>query len=112
MRLIAALPVSVLLTMAGTAAAAEAFVRIALPAPGARLDALEPAKIAYEVEPGPKGDHVHVYADDKEVGIVRQLKGTYTIGPLTPGPHALCIKVVNKAHVPIGVSQCVKVVVE
>jgi hypothetical protein len=31
---------------------------------------------------------------------------------MAPGPHTLCIKVVNKAHVPIGVEQCVKVNVE
>lgn len=108
----AAAALSLLLTMAQAPAAGEAFVRITMPAPGAKLDALEPPRIAYEVQPGPKGDHVHVYADDKEVGILRQLKGTYALEPLPPGPHTLCIKVVNKAHVPIGVSQCVKVLVE
>jgi hypothetical protein len=92
--------------------ATEAYVNITSPADGAKLDALEVTKLAYEVRPGPRGDHVHVYVDGKEAGIVRQLKGSYTLEPLAPGPRSLCIKVVNRAHVPIGVEQCIKVTVD
>jgi hypothetical protein len=91
---------------------AEGYVRIHSPANGARVDGFGPTAIAYEARPGPKGNHVHVYVDGKEVGILRQLKGSYTLGPLAPGPRVLCVKVVNRAHVPIGVEQCVKVTVE
>jgi len=91
------------------AGAAEAYVKIISPAAGAKLDAMDLAKLVYEVRPGPKGDHVHVYVDGKEVGILRELKGGYTLEPLSPGERSLCIKVVNKAHVPIGVEQCIKV---
>lgn len=93
-------------------AVAKAYVKIAAPANGVKLDGMELTRLSYEVEPGPKGDHVHVYVDGKEVGILRQLKGSYTLESLAPGDRTLCVKVVNKAHVPIGVEQCVKVRVE
>ena len=52
-------------------------VMITSPAEGATLDALDENRLVYEVDPGPRGDHVHVYIDDKEVGILRKLKGTH-----------------------------------
>lgn len=92
--------------------AAEPHVTIKAPANGAKLDALEQNRLVYEVVPGSRGDHVHVYVDGKEAGILRKLSGSYALEALTPGQRAICIKVVNKAHVPIGVEQCVKVSVE
>lgn len=114
-RLSKLLPLAYLLAVLAAPAsvqAAEAFVKITAPAEGAKLDSMALAKLAYEVRPGPKGDHVHVYVDGKEVGILRQLKGSYTLETLAPGPRSICVKVVNKGHVPIGVEQCVKVTVE
>lgn len=73
---------------------------------------MEQNRLVYEVEPGPRGDHVHVYVDDKEVGILRQLKGSYALETLSPGRHTICVKVVNKAHTPIGVQDCVSASVE
>lgn len=87
-------------------------VTIASPIDGSTLDALDENRMVYEVEPGPRGDHVHVYVDGKEVGILRKLKGSYLLESLTPGNRNLCIKVVNKAHVPIGIEQCVRVTVK
>ena len=95
-----------------TGMAADAYVTITSPKDGAKVDGMELTRLAYEVMPGPKGDHVHVYTDGKEVGILRQLKGTYTLETLAPGERTVCVKVVNKAHVPIGVEQCIKVHVE
>ncbi|HEY0878579.1 MAG TPA: PepSY domain-containing protein [Zeimonas sp.] len=94
------------------AASAEPHVRIEAPSEGAKLDAMEQNRLVYEVEPGPRGDHVHVYVDGKEVGILRQLKGSYTLETLSPGPHELCVKVVNKGHTPVGVQDCIEVRVE
>ncbi|MBI3157418.1 MAG: hypothetical protein HYZ20_18720 [Burkholderiales bacterium] len=104
-------PLALFLALAAVPAAA-AHVRILAPAEGARLDAMNPTELIYEVEPGPRGEHVHVYVDGKEVGILRQLKGSHALQPLLPGQRTVCIKVVNKAHVPIGVEQCVRVEVE
>lgn len=86
-------------------------VQIISPSEGATLDAMEENKLVYEVDPGPRGDHVHVYVDDKEVGILRKLKGTYLMETLSAGKRNICIKVVNKAHVPVGIEQCVQVTV-
>ena len=94
------------------ASAQEAAVTILEPADNARLDAMGKNKIVYEVIPGPKGDHTHLYVDGKEVAVLRQLKGTHALETLAPGNRELCIKVVNKGHTPIGVEKCIKVKVE
>lgn len=94
------------------APAAEGHVKIMAPTDGARLERRKPTTLVYEVNPGARGEHVHVYVDGKEVGILRQLKGSYTLKPLSPGRRTVCVKVVNRAHVPIGVEQCIKVTVE
>ena len=94
------------------AASEEAYVKIVSPADGAKLDRTKPVKLAYEANPGPKGDHVHIYIDGKEVGIDRQLKGTFTLDHPAPGEHTLCVKLADKVYVPIGVGQCIKVRVD
>ncbi len=87
-------------------------VLITSPADGATLDALDENRLVYEVDPGPRGDHVHVYVDNKEVGILRKLKGSYLLEAPSPGKHGLCVKVVNKAHVPVGIERCIQVTVK
>jgi len=87
-------------------------VTITSPADGATLDALDENRLVYDVDPGPRGDHVHVYVDSKEVGILRKLKGSYLLESLDSGKRKLCVKVVNKAHVPIGVEKCIQVTVK
>jgi hypothetical protein len=87
-------------------------VTIVSPANDAKLDAMAENRITYDVTPGPKGDHTHLYVDGKEIAVLRQLKGSYTLASLAPGAHELCIKVVNKNHTPIGIEKCVKVKVE
>jgi hypothetical protein len=91
--------------------AENASVKITSPAEGVKLDAMAQNKVVYEVIPGPSGDHVHLYTDNKETAILRQLKGGYTLETLSPGKHNICVKVVNKGHTPIGVEQCVNVTV-
>jgi len=98
-----------LLAGAQISLAQNASVTISSPMEGATLSAMAQNKLVYEVVPGPRGDHVHLYVDDKEVAVVRQLKGSHALATLSPGPHSICIKVVDKGHTPIGVEQCVKV---
>lgn len=93
-------------------AAGEGKVTIVSPRNGAVLDALDENRLVYEVDPGPRGDHVHVYVDGKEAGILRKLKGSYLLETPSPGPHELCVKVVNKGHVPVGLEQCIRVSVK
>ena len=92
--------------------AAEGYVKIIAPADGTRLERTKPATLVYEVGPGPGSSHVHVYVDGKEVDVLRQLKGSHTLEALSPGQRTICVKVASRAHVPIGVEQCVKVTVE
>lgn len=95
-----------------SAAETQASVDILAPQDGAVVSRSEPLALEYDVEPGPKGDHVHVYVDGREVAILRQLEGRYEVGRLRPGRHELAIKVVNRAHVPIGVESSVQVTVQ
>ena len=92
--------------------AGDPYAKITYPHEGEKLGAMSRKQIAYEVDPGPQGDHIHLYVDNKEAVILRKLAGSHPLDSMVPGPHTLCIKVVNKAHVPIGVEQCVKVNVE
>ena len=94
------------------AIAADPSVTIESPADGATLDAMAQTKIVYVVESGPQGDHTHLYVDGKEAAILRSLKGSHTLATLASGGHDICIKVVNKAHTPIGVEKCIKVTVQ
>lgn len=89
-----------------------ASVTISEPKDGAQLTAGGPVTLKYKVIPGPRGDHVHVYVDGEEVAILRELEGSYAVGSLTPGRHELAIKVVNRAHVPIGVESSIAVEVK
>lgn len=88
-------------------AQAEASVTIRAPADGAVIKSGAPVELDYAVIPGPRGDHVHVYVDDEEVAILRRLDGQHRLDPLPPGRHEVTIKVVNRAHVPIGVQGAV-----
>lgn len=95
--------------LSGAVFAAEASVMISSPADGGKVSASAPTKVTYEVVPGPKGDHVHLYVDGGEASILRQMKGTTTVDALTAGSHTICIKIVDKGHTPIGVEKCIKV---
>lgn len=94
------------------ATAAESKIEISSPADGAKLDAMEQNKLDYNITLGSGADHIHVYVDDKETALLRQMQGSYTMETLSPGNHEICIKIVNKNHTPIGVERCIKVEIE
>ena len=105
--------VSMALTLSGPALAGdEPNIKIITPKDGDKLDAMTQHKLSYEVVPGAKGDHTHLYVDGKEAAILRQLKGSHTLENLAAGQREICIKIVNKGHTPIGVQRCIKVTVE
>ena len=72
------------LATSGAVLAEDASVTISSPANGAKVGT-SGINVAYDVVTGPKGDHVHFYVDDKEVKVLRQLKGTYTVDSLKAG---------------------------
>lgn len=92
--------------------AADASVAISSPANGAKFNPKTTVNVDYEVSMGEKGDHTHLYLDKNEAVTLRGLKGSHSLGALSPGQHEICIKVVNKAHTPIGAQQCIAVSVE
>jgi len=83
-------------------------VNISSPAEGAKV-ALTAIKLAYDVAPGTKGDHLHIYIDGEQVAVLHQLKGNYTVDKLTAGKHWLCIRVIDKGNTPVGLEKCVGV---
>jgi hypothetical protein len=91
--------------------AEQGSVKISSPKNGAQIPRNQSVDLVYSVDPGPAGDHVHVYVDGEEVAMLRQLEGRYRVGPLQPGRHRLAIKVVNRGHVPIGIESSVMVYV-
>lgn len=97
---------------AAPAFSGEASVNILSPAEGAKLVASARNKITYDVTPGPRGDHTHLYVDGAEAAVLRKLKSDYDLKPLARGDHDICIKVVDKGHTPIGVERCVKVIAQ
>jgi hypothetical protein len=98
-----------LLLGSSVAFAASGKVTISSPADGAMVDSKEPVKVSYDADPGPDGDHLHLYADGKKVDVIHQLKGTAEVPPLAPGKHQICLAVNTKGHVPTGVESCVNV---
>lgn len=99
----------------GLTAAAEPTdpnVKILYPLDGAVIKAGESIGVKYEIRPNPGGDHSHIYIDHKEAGILRRKKATFTLDPLPVGKRSLCLKVVNKAHAPIGQTTCINVIQE
>lgn len=109
---IAAILLATGLSWSTALSAQTAVVRIDEPKEGATLDAKAKNALAYEYQPAPPGDHVHAYVDGKQVAVLRERKGRYPLESLSPGMHEVCVKMVDKAHVPIGVDQCVQVTVK
>lgn len=101
-----------LFTVVPSVSLAQGKAVITSPADGATLDGMDENRIAYEVVNGPRGDHAHLYIDNKEVAILRKSKGSYLLETLSSGKRSLCVKVVNKAHVPIGIEHCIQVMVK
>lgn len=102
---------SSLILLGSTVQAAEGMVTIYQPQDGAVLDPFDDNAIRYKVEPGPAGDHVHLYENGHETAVIRRLEGSYPLRALNLGQQELCLKVVNRAHVPTGPESCIKVMV-
>ncbi len=94
------------------ALAADASVMISSPRDGAKISPKTEVDVVYEVTLGPNGNHAHLYVDSGEAVVLRALKGSHSVGALAAGKHEICIKVVNKAHTPIGAQTCVNGSVE
>ncbi|MBI3776285.1 MAG: hypothetical protein HY273_12165 [Gammaproteobacteria bacterium] len=103
---------SATLAMAADMGMSTGTVAITSPKDGATLSAMGENKMDYEVKLGAGDDHFHVWIDGERGGPVRDLKGTLTLPKMTPGKHAIIVKIVDKAHVPAGPEKSVSVKVE
>ncbi len=93
--------------------AAGAKVVISSPVEGAKISPTSKIEVVFEVAPGAKGDHVHLYVDDKKNTVMlRTLKGSHTLEPLAPGKHGICVMLVHKGHTEVGAQDCVMFRVE
>lgn len=94
------------------ATANQAKIEISSPLDKAKIDIKKESQLIYNLTLGNGADHAHAYIDSKEIAILRKMKGSYTLAPMLPGAHVICIKMVNKNHTPIGVDRCIDVTVE
>ncbi len=101
--------IAISVAMSVSYASADPNVKILSPADGAIFKEGESIPVKYKIKPNPGGDHSHIYINHKEAGILRRKKATFTLNPLPSGEHSICLKVVNKAHAPIGQETCIKV---
>lgn len=100
------------LSISSLSFAKEASIKILSPADGATLLQSAKNRINFEATPGIKGDHLHLYVNDKDPVVLQQLNGQYTFPKLEAGNKDICLKMVDKYHTPIGVDKCIKVKVE
>ena len=89
----------------GIAATAE--ISILKPVGGSIFKSGSKIEISFEATPGPSGDHVHLYLDDRKPVVMQHLKGSHTLDDVAAGKHGLCARIVDKAHAEIGVQDCV-----
>ena len=77
-------------------------IEIINPADGAKLNVNEEQYLDYDVTLGERGNHIHVWVDGDKGPAVRSLKGSYELPKLSPGKHAIIVKVVDAGHIPTG----------
>lgn len=89
--------------------ASDGKVLITSPSNDATVSQRDTVALSYEANVGTEGDHLHLYLDGKRVDVIRQLKGSASVGMLSPGKHHICLEVNTRGHVPTGVEACVDV---
>lgn len=93
----------------GQALATDGKITINSPANGAMVSAVAKVPVSYEAMLGPKGDHLHLYVDDKRIDVLRQLNGSTELEMMAPGKHKICLTENTKWHMSTGLETCVEV---
>lgn len=86
-------------------------ITIVEPLEGARVAAGQPVTLRFEVDPGDRGDHVHITTGG-ETDVVQMLSGTHEVGPFESGSHTINLMVVDSSHVPTGLESNISVTAE
>lgn len=100
-----------LLFVSGSAFAATGKVTIFSPADGSTFGSGDRIVLKYDAVPGPNGDHLHLNVDGKREDVIRRLKGTEEVDPLSPGKHHICLAINTSSHVPTGAEGCIDITV-
>lgn len=87
-------------------------VMISSPKDGSTVSASNENKMEYEITLGAGDDHFHVWVDGEKSPPQRSLKGSLVLPKMSPGKHAIIVKVVDKAHVATGPQQSIFVKAE
>ncbi|MBI3902790.1 MAG: hypothetical protein HY306_07600 [Nitrosomonadales bacterium] len=93
-----------------SAQAAPGKITITSPANNATVSQNDNVELSYEAVPGPDGDHLHLYLDDKRIDVLHPMKGKADVGMLDPGKHRICLSINTRGHVATGVEQCIDVI--
>jgi hypothetical protein len=90
--------------------AADGKITINSPASGAMVDATKTVTLNYEAILSSKGDHLHLYINDKRIDVLHQLKASIELKPLAPGKHKICLTENTKWHKSTGLETCIEVI--
>lgn len=99
----------ILLASSMAVAADEGKITILSPAEGTVIHAGDTVKVEYAADMGPKGDHLHLYLDERRIDVLRQPKGTGEVRVLMAGAHQICLTINTSWHFSTGVKQCVNI---
>jgi hypothetical protein len=95
-----------LVLIASSAFATEGSITITSPANGAVLQGNADNKLDFNVKLSPTGNHLHIYVDDGNPIIDRDISHcpcSITLPKLSPGKHVIAIKEATVSHALTGV---------
>ena len=93
----------------GQAYAADGSITISSPGNGAMVSSSSKVPVTYAATLGPTGNHLHLNVDGKRVDVLRQIKGSAELDPLSAGKHHICLTENTSSHAPTGVETCVDI---
>jgi len=106
-----------LLALANPALAADSAamgsITITSPANDAVLQSATGNKLEFNVQLSPKGHHVHVYVDDQDPIVFRDVNNcpcSVPLPKLSSGKHTIMVKEATSSHAPTGVQSAVTTV--
>ncbi|MBY0578623.1 MAG: hypothetical protein K2P57_06220 [Burkholderiales bacterium] len=94
---------------------ADGSITILSPKDGSTLSSGMGNKLEYNVKLGPTGNHLHVYVDDQDPIVDRNVSGCpckIDLPDLTPGRHTIVVKEATASHALTGLQTRVSVTVK
>ena len=112
MKLLARFPFFVAALLASSAYAADGAITITSPANGATIQGNALNKLDFNVKLSPNGNHLHIYVDDGNPIIDRDIGHcpcSIDLPKLAPGKHVIAVKEATVSHALTGVESAVTV---